>query len=160
MSPARRIWRHVRANTVAYIALFVALGGTSYAATQLPANSVGARQIKNHSITPIKLNPSDIGASVRFWAVVNFVSGTEQVTQSRPHATVTAWDPTFDTGIVSWSPPVPQNCLPLATSAGGFARAQLLPRANGQAVVQFGTYSETDQHAPGLVYIAVLCPQP
>ena len=71
MSPARRIWRHVRANTVAYIALFVALGGTSYAATQLPANSVGARQIKNHSITPIKLNPSDIGASVRFWAVIN-----------------------------------------------------------------------------------------
>ena len=87
MSPARRIWRHVRANTVAYIALFVALGGTSYAATQLPANSVGARQIKNHSITPIKLNPSDIGASVRFWAVINYVSGTEQVAQSRPHAT-------------------------------------------------------------------------
>ncbi len=160
MSPARRIWRHVRANTVAYIALFVALGGTSYAATQLPANSVGARQIKNHSITPIKLNPSDIGASVRFWAVINDVSGTEQVTQSRPQATLTSWDPTFDTGTVSWSPPVPQNCFPLASAAAGFARAELLPRAHGQAVVLVGTYSETDQHAPGLVYIAVLCPQP
>jgi hypothetical protein len=160
MSPARRIWRHVRANTVAYIALFVALGGTSYAATQLPANSVGARQIKNHSITPIKLNPVDIGASVRFWAVINDASGTEQVTQSRPHATVTSWDPTFDTGTVSWNQPVPQNCLPLATGAGGFAQAELLPRAHGNAVVLFGTYNQTDQHAPGLVYIALLCPQP
>ena len=36
----------MRHNVVAYLALFVALGGTSYAAIRLPANSVGARQIK------------------------------------------------------------------------------------------------------------------
>jgi hypothetical protein len=32
----------VRGNLIALVALFIALGGTSYAATVLPANSVGA----------------------------------------------------------------------------------------------------------------------
>lgn len=41
---------HVRHNLVAYLALFVALGGTSYAAVRLPANSVGARQIKKNAV--------------------------------------------------------------------------------------------------------------
>ena len=39
-----RVVQHIRSNVVAYIALFVALGGTSYAAIKLPANSVGTRQ--------------------------------------------------------------------------------------------------------------------
>ena len=46
--------QHLRRNVVAYIALFVALGGTSYAAWSLPRASVGARQIKNHVIEPVK----------------------------------------------------------------------------------------------------------
>ena len=36
-------------NVVATLALFIALGGTSYAVTQLPRNSVGAPQIKRWS---------------------------------------------------------------------------------------------------------------
>ena len=63
-----RIVSHLRGNAVAYLALFVALGGTSYAAFSLPANSVGTRQIRRHSITPVKLDPGKIGASVRAWA--------------------------------------------------------------------------------------------
>jgi hypothetical protein len=35
----------IRKHPVAYLALFIALGGTSYAATQLPANSVGTDQL-------------------------------------------------------------------------------------------------------------------
>lgn len=44
--------RHVGRNLVAYVALVFALSGTSYAAaTQLlPANSVGSRQVINHSL--------------------------------------------------------------------------------------------------------------
>jgi hypothetical protein len=64
------IVEHVRRNAVAYVALFVALGGTGYAATSLPRASVGARQIKNHSIQPVKFDPQTIGGSVRAWAVV------------------------------------------------------------------------------------------
>jgi hypothetical protein len=37
---------HLRSNLIAYLALFVALGGTSYAAGAFPRNSVGERQIK------------------------------------------------------------------------------------------------------------------
>jgi hypothetical protein len=41
-----RILTHARSNLIALIALFVALGGTSYAAINLPAGSVGARQYR------------------------------------------------------------------------------------------------------------------
>jgi hypothetical protein len=44
------------ALVISLIALFVALGGTTYAATSLPANSVGTRQIKNGAVTASKLN--------------------------------------------------------------------------------------------------------
>jgi len=37
------------------VALFVALGGTSYAISQLPANSVGTKQVKNNAITSPKV---------------------------------------------------------------------------------------------------------
>lgn len=46
------------ANVTACLALFVALGGVSYAATQLPKNSVGAKQIKKSAVTPAKLSPA------------------------------------------------------------------------------------------------------
>jgi hypothetical protein len=43
-------------NVVALLALFVALGGSAYAATQLPKNSVGAKQLKKGAVTPPKLS--------------------------------------------------------------------------------------------------------
>jgi Collagen triple helix repeat (20 copies) len=43
------------ANVVATLALFVALGGSAYAATQLKKNSVGTKQLKNGAVTPPKL---------------------------------------------------------------------------------------------------------
>jgi hypothetical protein len=47
--------QHVRRNAVGYVALFVALGGTSYAAAQLPRNSVGTAQIRSNAITSSKV---------------------------------------------------------------------------------------------------------
>jgi hypothetical protein len=38
------------ANVISCLALFIALGGASYAATQLPKNSIGSKQIKKGSI--------------------------------------------------------------------------------------------------------------
>ena len=43
------------ATVVAYLALFIALGGVGYAAATLPANSVGTRQLKNGAVTKRKL---------------------------------------------------------------------------------------------------------
>ena len=48
---------YLRRHHVGIIALFIALGGASYAATQLPANSVGTRQIRAGAVTPAKLSP-------------------------------------------------------------------------------------------------------
>ncbi len=46
-----QIRRHASyANVTASIALFVALGGTGYAALTLPANSVGPRQIRSNAV--------------------------------------------------------------------------------------------------------------
>ena len=47
-----RIGRHLRQHFVAYLALFVALGGTSMAAANalVPKNSVGTAQVINHSL--------------------------------------------------------------------------------------------------------------
>ena len=38
------------ANVIATVALFVGLGGSSYAALTLPRNSVGAKQIRQHAV--------------------------------------------------------------------------------------------------------------
>ncbi len=46
---------YLRRHHVGLIALFIALGGTSYAATQLPANSVGTSQIRANAVTTSKL---------------------------------------------------------------------------------------------------------
>jgi hypothetical protein len=45
------------ANVMATIAVFVALGGASYAAARLPKNSIGTRQVKKGAITLAKLSP-------------------------------------------------------------------------------------------------------
>jgi hypothetical protein len=43
------------ANVMSTIAVFVVLGGGAYAATKLPKNSVGTKQIKNGAVTKKKL---------------------------------------------------------------------------------------------------------
>jgi hypothetical protein len=43
------------ANVMATLAMFVALGGVSYAAITLPANSVGTKQLKNKAVTGKKI---------------------------------------------------------------------------------------------------------
>jgi hypothetical protein len=66
-----RIAKHVRSNLIAYLALFVALGGTSYAALNLPAGSVGTKQLRNGAVTPPKIDGKLIGGTVRAWAHVS-----------------------------------------------------------------------------------------
>jgi hypothetical protein len=60
----RQVSSHVRRNLVGYVALFVALGGTSYAATAslLPRNSVGTAQLRNEAVTKSKIAKKTIAA--------------------------------------------------------------------------------------------------
>jgi hypothetical protein len=62
------------ANVMATIAVFVALGGASYAATSLAKNSVGSKQIKNGAVT---------GAKIKNGAVTAAKIGTAAVTGSK-----------------------------------------------------------------------------
>jgi hypothetical protein len=55
-----RFTRHVRQQLVGYIALFIALGGVSYAAVVLPANSVGTKQLRNGAVTGRKVKPNSL----------------------------------------------------------------------------------------------------
>jgi hypothetical protein len=51
------------ANVMATVAVFLALGGVSYAATQLPKNSVGSKQLKKNSVTAAKIKKQTITAA-------------------------------------------------------------------------------------------------
>jgi hypothetical protein len=55
-----RILNHLRSNAVAYVALFVALGGSSYAAVRLAPNSVTSRAIAKGAVTNAKLAKSAV----------------------------------------------------------------------------------------------------
>jgi len=148
-----RLSHHLRSNVIAYLALFVALGGTSYAAINLPAGSVGARQIKNNSITPAKFNPSQISASVRYWAVVN---GNGRVLASHPKPRTFGFVNGDGVGVVSWGRPTQANCFPLATvndTLPGFASVSIAGIA-----VDVNTFNATGAAAPRTVDVAVLCP--
>lgn len=56
----RRCGQHVRQQFVGYLALFVALGGVSYAAITLPANTVGSNQIKRGAVKTADLGKSAV----------------------------------------------------------------------------------------------------
>ena len=58
----RRLRAPSPAFVISLIALFVALGGTTYAATSLPKNSVGTRQLKNGAVTKKKIQAKTITA--------------------------------------------------------------------------------------------------
>jgi len=51
---------YFRRHHVALLALFIALGGTSYAAVRLPANSVGSKQLKNGAVTSVKVKDGSL----------------------------------------------------------------------------------------------------
>ena len=56
------LWRYLRRHHVALLALFLALGGTSYAASQIPANSIGsaADQEQGRHVTQDRRSRSEV----------------------------------------------------------------------------------------------------
>jgi hypothetical protein len=50
-------------NVTATLALFIALGGGAYAATALPANSVGSKQLKNRAVVSSKIKKDAVRGS-------------------------------------------------------------------------------------------------
>jgi hypothetical protein len=165
-----RFLSHLKSNAIACLALFVALGGTSYAAFSLPANSVGTRQLRNGAVTnnkvangsiaPSKLNGSSITGSIAMWARIS-PGGT--VVASKPRAQTLGWSSVYHAGKVSWlGRGIPAGCFSLATVDGlpaqGFATVATIPRPHPPAYVIVGTFNNLGQYAAEPVNVAVICP--
>jgi hypothetical protein len=154
-----RAVHHVKSNAIAYLALFVALGGTSYAAIRLPAGSVGNRALKNHSVSAVKLDRSSIAGYVRDWARID---SNGRIVDSRPTARVVAWRTSGFSpgGLIRWRKPIPANCFALATTG-------VIPSASSVSA----EVASAGQKQPGGAYVSlstpgatvsvvVVCPQP
>jgi hypothetical protein len=162
----RSLLRHVRANAVAYLALFIALGGTGYAAMRLPAGSVGNRQIRNHSIDPDKFNPRFIRGEVRVWASVN-ASG--RVVGGGRGLTVVPQGSIAGDYLISPAPKsstaIPRRCAILASvddrsTLPGYADAEVLVASLHQSPrwqVVVNTFARGGQPASLPFDVAVIC---
>jgi hypothetical protein len=159
----RRVLGHMQQNAVAYLALFVALGGTGYAAANLPAGSVGGKQLKNHSIQPVKFDPRFINGTVRAWAVVG---PTGKVQAGRGQPTVTVGTGVQGFYIVKWNKvgaPSQSSCFAIGgltdDAEPGSAQASLGFSVHGPKVwaVDVNTYGASGQRAAQSFYTAVIC---
>jgi hypothetical protein len=173
-----RVIAHLRGNLVGWIALFVALGGTGYAAISIPRNSVGAAQIRNRSITPVKLNPSSIGGSVRAWAIVR-ANATVIASSRKPVVFASVVPGSY---VIQWPVPVPRTCSTLATvdnrspnptpiqlTSGGTASAvigyasnvstETVPTSAGRRISEtnLNTFNQAGQPTPMAFDVAVIC---
>lgn len=140
-----------RHSTIAaYTALVLSITGTAYAAVNLPAGSVGPRQIRNGAVTPAKLN-AKIGAYVRAWAVI---SPDGHVFASHPRAHTSGYG--AGGGQVSWEGLRRRpNCFPLATTEDGGASVAVGGPLDKLDVTTVNP--ATGQAAPADVAIAVFC---
>ncbi len=166
----RPILNHLRVNIVGYIALIVALGGTSYAAVDLAPSSVGSRQLRtgavtnpkiaNFAITPIKFNQDVIGGSVRHWA---YVSQDGRALGGSSGVQVSGGGPIYH---VSWGKRFPSSCAAMVTPAGSAGAAPIADSTgvavtqpgtpNGATVVYVWTYS-SGALTPAPFYLAIIC---
>ena len=155
-----RILRHLRSQAVAYLALFIAMGGTGYAAIRLPSGSVGTGALKNHAVTPIKFDRGSIAGYLRDYAQIN---AQGQITAARPRARVVVWRTGSSPpgGLIQWSQPIPSSCFALATTVpptltASYASAQLASagaRRDAQTLISLSSAQQP-------VNVAIMCPQP
>jgi hypothetical protein len=127
------IRRHLTyANVMATLAVFIALGGTGYAVTALPRNSVGPRQLRRHAVSNAKLAPRAVTAS----RVKDDALSGKQIKESTlskvPSATSADHAATSDA----------------ATTVGGLTAPQLKDRCPAGTVLYEGSCFETAQRQP------------
>jgi hypothetical protein len=168
----RRLLHHIRSNAIGYAALFVSLGGTSYAAIAIPAGSVGTRQLRNGAVTGSKLakksvsaanlNSSSIAGHVADWAQVR---ADGHVTTSSPKASVVFSDPTRGLYQVSWHRSIPSRCIAVANPVNvapitSRASAETFgPTGKGRAAyVLVSTFDSAGNNVPESVNLVVVCP--
>jgi hypothetical protein len=155
---------HVQSNAIAYLALCVsvlALAGGAYAAFTLPANSVGARQIRDGSIGPQKLDHGLIGGTIRHWAQLNALG---QVVSSSGGAREQEQPGADGQYLISWGRDTfSKRCTVIASVVetpglprGGFTSTWAFPGATGM-LVHVDTFNPQGVVANEPFSIAVIC---
>jgi hypothetical protein len=157
-----RAINYVSHHAIAILALvcsLLALAGASYAATQLPKNSVGNAQIKQGAVAPPKFS-KQIGGYVRLYAKI---TPAGKIIYATPGAKVTQWGiagPPGASGIfgtISWPHQSASNkaCAALATTGtppdGPISAAVGASRTSGTHVQIFSANPDS------LVTVAVIC---
>jgi hypothetical protein len=162
----------IRNNAIALTALFVALGGTSYAAFSLPAGSVGTRQLRNGAVTSRKLSkgavtaasldPKSIAGHVADWVQIR---SDGHVMASSPRASATMSNPTQGLYQVYWHSSIAQSCIAIAnpvnvgpvnasataTTAGPFGRGR-------STHILVSTFDASGNNVPENVNVLIICP--
>jgi hypothetical protein len=102
------------ANVMATIAVFIALGGASYAAIKLPKNSVGTRQLKKNAVNGAKVADHSLRA-VDIGGAVARASNADEATHAKnaDHAAMADHATTADRAATA------DNAIQAATAANG-----------------------------------------
>jgi hypothetical protein len=151
---------HIRANVIAYLALFCALGGTSYAAISIPRNSIGTSQLRNGAVTGKKLNSHSIAGSVVFWARI---AQDGQVVSSSEPAHTSGWS--TGNGTIVFRGQISSKCFALANVTSppfrlpGYVTTFSSASVRGQEnLAVFMEPGGTNQFGPLPIVVAEICP--
>jgi hypothetical protein len=151
----RRIIHSLRSNVVSYLALFLALGGTSVAAISLA----------NHSIDPIKLDPSNIGGYVRAWAHVN-ANGHVSTSGGRMTVRVEPGGAAPGRYFFTWHTNLTSACTVIGSvdsrsdGTPGYLTADLVALRRAAPTSIVNTYDPQGQPTPQAFDVELLCSTP
>ena len=171
MRPALDYVRHHVIAILALLCSLLALAGASYASFGLPAASVGARQLRDNSITPAKFNRGVINGAVRAWAIVG-ASGRVIAGGGKPIVRRTTALP--GQYFVLWGVNLPHACASVANINGKHSPVTEPPPTNltaGYAVLSNAfigkgrrnnttlveTFDQAGRWRPLGFYLAVIC---
>jgi hypothetical protein len=113
---------------ISFASLFIALGGVGYAATQLPANSVGNAQLKNGSVGNWKLKFNSVGGR----KIINGAVGAKQVNSTQVQLRVATPCATGAIKAIGLSGSV--TCAPTLPAEAGTSAAAVTLGANATTV--------------------------